>query len=96
LPFELRLPNPVLAQVWKLKVRENERTEEPHVSVIFKGAAVYRYGLRSRAFLETSPDPRLVPDEIVAFILEHLDEFTTNWDRMYPENPCSSTRDGDE
>jgi hypothetical protein len=95
-PFELRLPNLALAQSWKLKVRENERNEEPHVSVIFKGSAVYRYGLRRRGFLDTAPDPRLVPDEIVAFIVEHLDEFITNWDRMYPENPCSSTGDDDE
>lgn len=88
--FALPLPDPNLSRVWKVKIRQHERNEEPHVSVIFKGNGVYRFGLRTRAFLDREPDPRHVPGEIVDFIVEHLEEFATAWDAMYPENPVSS------
>ncbi|MBI3200839.1 MAG: hypothetical protein HYZ29_04780 [Myxococcales bacterium] len=89
--FALPLPDQSLARNWKVKIRLHERNEEPHVSVIFKGSSVFRFGLRTRAFLDRDPDPRLVPQEIIDFILAHLDELIENWGLMYPENPVSST-----
>jgi len=95
-PFELRLPNVVLAAAWKVKIRDRERNEEPHVSILFKGSTVYRFGLRKQAFLDAEPDPRDVPTEVTEFVMEHLDEFILNWDRMYPENLVSSVGDDDD
>ncbi|HVW30131.1 MAG TPA: hypothetical protein VHC69_32455 [Polyangiaceae bacterium] len=95
MPFELRLPNVVLAAAWKVKIRDKERNEEPHVSILFKGGTVYRFGLRKQSFLDAQPDPRNVPDEVTEFVVEHLNEFIVNWDRLYPENPVSSVGDDD-
>jgi len=86
LTFTIPLPSRSLSAIWKVKIRNDERGEEPHVSVIFKGSGVYRFGLRKRAFLDRDPDPRNVPADVVGFILAHLDEFVAAWDRMYPEN----------
>ncbi len=92
----IAVPSRSLAASWKVKIRDDERGEEPHVSVIFKGSAVYRFGLRRRTFLDREPDPRAVPREIVDLILARLDELVAGWNQMYPENPVWSPGDDDD
>lgn len=95
MPFQLRIPYPGLAAFWRVKIRDNERNEEPHVSVISK-RATFRFGLRSRVFLDSTPDPRGVPKEIIELLLKHMDELTAEWDRMYPNNPVASAERSDD
>ena len=86
MPFELRLPDALRKQGWRVKIRERERLEPPHVSII-RRLRTWRFGLRDSRFLDRSPTTRDVPQEIVDHICAHLDELRQEWDAMYPENP---------
>jgi len=72
MPFSLPLPDSLRHQGWKVKIREKERVEEPHATVI-RGKQVWRFGLRSLGFLDADPDPRHVPQEVVDAILGAMD-----------------------
>ena len=71
-----------------MKVRDRERVEPPHVTVLFKTVS-WRFGLRELDFLDGKPSPSGVPSEIV----EHLVACAVRcaaaraWDNMYPHNP---------
>ena len=49
--FDFPLPKRLAKAGWKVKIRDKERLEEPHVTII-KGTNCWRFGLRSRAFLD--------------------------------------------
>jgi hypothetical protein len=51
MPFDLRLARQLAKAGWKVKIRDKERLEEPHLTII-KGTRSWRIGLRSRAFLD--------------------------------------------
>ncbi|WP_156820305.1 hypothetical protein [Synechococcus sp. PCC 7336] len=80
------MPPQLQQQGWKVKIRDRERVEPPHVTVICKRNS-WRYGLREKAFLDDRPDPRDVPDALLAEIAAQLDTLRKKWDEMYPENP---------
>ena len=48
MPYELPLPKKLRAEGWKVKIREKERVEPPHVTVMHK-AEEWRLGLRGQA-----------------------------------------------
>ena len=50
MPFRLDLPKRLSARGWKVKIREKEHLEPPHVTV-FRGESLWRIGLRSGVFL---------------------------------------------
>lgn len=97
MPVELPLPSQLKTAKWKVKIREKERLEPPHVSII-NGTDTWRFGLRSRAFLDKTPDPDEVPKELLELItLGRISETETvwdwlceKWDEKYPENKVSS------
>jgi hypothetical protein len=92
MPYSLPLPESLRQQGWKVKIRDKERVEEPHVTVI-RGKVWWRFGLRSRQFLDAHPDPRLVPNEVVDEILAATDVLCEEWDDAYPENPVLSEQE---
>jgi hypothetical protein len=49
--FDLALSRQLARAGWKVKVRDKERLEEPHLTII-KGTRSWRVGIRSRAFLD--------------------------------------------
>ena len=87
--FELALPPPFPAQDWKVKIRDKERAEPPHVTILHRKKA-WRFGLRERAFLDGEPPPREVPFEILEAIHAAHDLLCAEWDLRYPHNPVSS------
>jgi hypothetical protein len=92
--FELELPEPLKGQRWKVKIRDKERAEPPHVTVLWKTQS-WRVGLRDLAFLDREPDPGEVPAAILSTIKEKLEELRAQWDHMYPDNPVSSEIEND-
>jgi hypothetical protein len=88
MPIEFALPVSVAAH-WKLKIRDRERVEPPHVSVLH-GTRCWRWGLRERAFLDREPPPRLVPRDVCDAISDAYDEICAAWDKAYPHKPVSS------
>jgi hypothetical protein len=89
--YSLALSRRWSAERWKVKIRDKERVEPPHVSLI-RGTRTWRFGLRSRIFLDKEPNPAEVPAELVQEILASWDELIAEWDAMYPENPVGITR----
>lgn len=49
-----------------------------------------RYNIRSPGFMDREPDPRQVPEEIVAHIEANLEILRQAWDARHPENPVQS------
>ena len=83
------VPEPWAARGWRFKIRDKERVEPPHVTVIYKTRS-WRFGLRERAFLDAEPPARDVPMALVRELENRGDEFTIEWNRMYPMNPVKS------
>jgi hypothetical protein len=88
--FELELPALWESRGWKVKIRDRERVEPPHVTIMHK-SRWWRYGLRSQQFLDREPDPKDVPDEVSELIRANLPLLRDTWDQMYPENPIASS-----
>jgi hypothetical protein len=80
------VPGALAQQGWKVKIRDRERNEPPHVTILFRTRA-WRYGLRERAFLDREPPPREVPAEVIEAIRSQIDHIAAVWDQMYPKNP---------
>lgn len=60
MPYELDIPRSLREQGWRVKIRDRERLESPHATVI-RGTRVWRYGLRTGDFLDPEPPPRELP-----------------------------------
>jgi hypothetical protein len=95
MPFSLPLLPPWSSQGWKAKIRDRERLEPPHVTVLHRARA-WRWNLRSGGFMDADPPADDVPEEIVAFIVEHLAELRAAWDAMYPSNPVAGGEGDDD
>ena len=89
--FSLPLPPKWSAQRWKAKIRDQERSEPPHVTII-RATRSWRWGLRDQRFLDREPNPAEVPDEIVEHLRQNLAQLVAAWDERYPENPVSSEK----
>lgn len=74
---------------WQLKIRDKERVEPPHVSILYK-TRCWRFGLRERDLLDEVPPRRAVPRAILDDITARTDEFARAWNQLYPENPVNS------
>ena len=86
MPVSLRLPKTLRAAGWKVKIQEKETTESPHVSIL-RGTHKWRLGLRDHQFMDRSPDPSLLPDELRAEIDGNWNWLCDEWNRKYPKNP---------
>jgi hypothetical protein len=87
MPYELLLPNAL--RPWKVKIFDNELLfEEPHVTIIFKSTR-WRFSLRSRNFLDKSPEPSQVPSRVVAQIEANLETLCDEWNARFPTNPIA-------
>jgi hypothetical protein len=83
--YSFGVPAALAQQGWKVKIRDRERNEPPHVTILFRTRA-WRYGLRERGFLDREPPPREVPAEVITAVESQLDHIEAVWDQMYPEN----------
>jgi hypothetical protein len=88
--FNLRLPEPLRKARWKVKIRDKEVREPPHVTII-RGRKAWRIDLRTGTFMDISPDPSEVPSELIQRIAgrETWQRLRDAWDRMYPTNPVA-------
>jgi hypothetical protein len=92
--YAVRLP-PALAGQWAIKIRDRERVEPPHCTIL-KGTRAWRVDLRSGKFMDAEPDPREVPNAVLAALKSHWDELCARWDEMYPGNPVAGEEPSDE
>lgn len=94
MPVSFPLPPPHDRRGWKAKIRDRERVEPPHVTVLFKTRA-WRLGLRERDYLDARPDPADVPPPVTDHLLSAavFPTVVAAWDRLYPHNPVASDAD---
>ena len=90
----LRIPAPLAAQGWKLKVRDRETVEPPHVTLVRRTEA-WRWDLRSRSFMDREPDPRAVPEELVDHLRALHEELVKAWNEHYPLNPVDGAEEAE-
>lgn len=91
MPFELELPAPVALRGWRVKIRDRERLEPHHVTILHRTRA-WRYDLRGERFLDRRPPPRDIPRSVVRHVEANLDTLREQWDAMYPDNPVGVDR----
>jgi hypothetical protein len=89
------LPAELASGRWKVKVRDKERAEPPHVSVL-RGTQCWCWGFRERAFLDSEPSPRDLPKDLVQHLENIHGEICAAWDDMYPHNPVTSKDNEDD
>ena len=85
--FALPLPRPLAKAGWKVKIRDKERLEEPHVTIM-RGTRCWRLGLRSRTFLDPGDSWGDIPERPRQHVTAELNwkRLGQEWDRMYPDN----------
>lgn len=73
---------------WKAKIRDKERCETPHLTILFKTRA-WRLSLRDGKFLDEGDKWSQIDKRVRAAITAAaaLQELREAWDAMYPENP---------
>jgi hypothetical protein len=88
--FDLPLPESLRKARWKVKIRDKENREHPHVTIL-RGTKAWRINLRTGAFMDGDPDPAEVPNQLVELIEQEAtwQRLQYEWDRMYPNNPVS-------
>jgi hypothetical protein len=91
--YDLSLPRQLANAKWKVKIRDKERLEEPHLTIL-KGTDACRIGLRSRAFLDGGRWSDF-PTALRKVIEENWDLLCDEWDAMYPNNPVQSDEEND-
>ena len=96
MPFELPLPKKLRSIGWKVKIREKERVEPPHVTVMHK-LDEWRLGLRDRQLL-IPPGGRIkdIEPAVMRIIDENWQRLIDAWDAKYPENPVAGVDNEDE
>lgn len=95
MPYDHPLPSSLKKQGWRVKIRDRERLEEPHVTII-RRTTCWRFGLRCRGFLDDAPDPAAIPSEVMDAIESGCNRLIAEWDRRYPENPVIDAGENDD
>ena len=92
--FNLKLPKSLAKMRWKVKIRDKERAEDPHVTII-RGPNVYRIRLRDEGFMDGGSWNDM-PDALREIVRANWDRLCTAWDRMYPHMPVRGSKSGDD
>lgn len=79
------VPEPFNSQRWQIKIRDKERTEPPHVSILFR-RQTWRVGIRDGQLLDRQPSPRLLPRALLDHVRANLSTYGPVWDAHYSEN----------
>lgn len=96
MPINFHLPTSLQNAGWKIKIREKETLEPPHITILH-GTQAWRINLRTGEFMDKQPDPDDVPEGVTAFIQKQSNWqlFHKKWDKKYPMNPVRD-KDADE
>lgn len=92
--FNLALPPIFRNARWKVKIRDKESREPPHVTII-RGTKAWRINLRTGEFIDAVPDPDEIPEGLVELLAQEAtwQQLRDEWDQMYPDNPVSGGED---
>jgi len=86
MPYNLPLvPRRLASQGWKVKIRDRERLEPPHITVIF-GPHSWRIGLREHDLMDGGRWSE-IDEGVLACIRAQWEVLCAQWNLMYPDNP---------
>ena len=90
MPYEFPLSKKLKSQRWKIKVWDREGGEDPHVTIMFK-ENWWRWSIRRRQFMDTSPDPADIPKEVLAILEkgENYRQLCLGWNGVHPDDPVN-------
>jgi len=94
-PYELTLITRLRKAGWKVKIRDAERLEDPHVTILWK-YKTWRLSLRTNQFLEKGQSWRQIDTGVQGAIEEAWETIKKTWDELYPENPITSKNDDED
>ncbi len=83
--FSLKLPTVLARMRWKVKIRDRERVEDPHITII-RGPDVWRVCLRDGRFMDGG-SWKDMPDDLQEVVRANWERLGVVWNRMYPNNP---------
>lgn len=83
--FNLRLSVLLAKMRWKVKIRDKERVEDPHFTIIHK-TKTWRVSLRDGRFMDGG-SWKDMPDGLEQIVRAHWQRLCEGWDAMYPLNP---------
>jgi hypothetical protein len=86
MPYDLPLPKSLKKQRWKVKIWDREIGEDPHVSIVYK-TTWWRWAIRDKTFMDASPDPSDIPQEVLDAISENYRQLCLAWNRIHPSDP---------
>ena len=92
MPYELNLPRLLKRAGWKVKIRDKERLEPPHVTILL-GMKAWRLDLRTREFLDRGDSWSQIDDGVRNAIETNWKTLQHEWDQRYPENPIGEDDD---
>ena len=95
MPFSLPLPTRARAEGWKVKIRDKERLEPPHITIM-KKTKEWRQGLRDGEFMVPpggSWSDILDEVEETIFKEENWNTLKKEWNARYSENPVEEDED---
>jgi hypothetical protein len=93
MPYNLQLTRGLANAGWKVKIRDRERLEPPHVTILFRSKN-WRINLRTRTFMDDG-DWSEIDEDVRTAIEENWELLCAEWDRMYPNNPIQSEEEDD-
>ena len=93
--FSLLLPANLKNKGWQFKIRDREIRETPHITILRKGKP-WRWDLRECKFLDKTPAPSDVPEQLMATVHQNYAFLCSEWDKMYPNNPIRGIHGGKE
>jgi hypothetical protein len=96
-PFELPIPTSLRSACWKVKIREKEAREPPHVTILRRTSA-WRIDLRTGLFMDKEPDPADIPKNLLNYVRkeENWKILCNEWNRKYPANPVVGPDEANE
>lgn len=94
MPYALRLSRELARLGWKVKIRDFERLEPPHITV-FRGMRTWRVSLRTHECLDRGDRWNQIDGRVREAIDDAWATLCEEWDRLYPHNPVSSEEDDD-
>jgi hypothetical protein len=86
--YDLPLPIHLRRAGWKVKIRDKEMREPPHLTIL-RRTMTWRIDLRAGAFMDARPNPNEVPSELIQIIESHWILLCQQWNAMYPDNPVA-------
>ena len=79
-------------KVGRLRFGTEKSGSPPHVTILRRGKP-WRWKLREQEFMDKTPNPSDVREELIEEILNNYEPLCNEWDKMYPGNPIRGDYD---